>query len=65
MDKLIKISWYLVLAILIVTIILAIILVISGGTPEVVGVMAGKFMAVMFWVIAFLYILKFVFFRKS
>jgi len=65
MDKLIKISWYIVVATLIVTIVAAVILAVSGGTPEVIGVMAGKFMAFMFWVIVVLYILKFAFFRKS
>lgn len=65
MDKLIKMTWYLVLAVLLISIIAAVILAVTGGTPEVVGIMAGKFMAIMFWVIVVLYILKFSFFRKS
>ena len=64
MDKLIKMAWYLVLAVLLISFTAGGILAVLGGAPEVVGVMAGTFSAFMFWVMVVLYIVKFVFLKN-
>jgi hypothetical protein len=65
MDKLIKFTWMVMLAVLLLSIVAMIFVAFTGGTPELIGVMTGKVMAVLVWFILILYILKFVFFRKN